>query len=197
MAGKQKKVKKITKINPVKPQVMMQLQPTKRVCAYCRVSTDSREQQNSFIAQTAYYEELISKRSDWQIKQLSHLMWLNEEQNVILLGKCGTGKTSLAVHLGETVIDNGHKTYCASIDTFVSIVENKDINPKAGAAFSYMRECNLIIIDDAFLNETRSIIFITNREISAWLDAVEDKHLCQTLLDRITANCQIIRLTDR
>ena len=66
MAGKQKKVKKITKINPVKPQVIMQLQPQKRVCAYCRVSTDSREQQNSFTAQTAYYEELISKRSDWQ-----------------------------------------------------------------------------------------------------------------------------------
>ena len=32
-----------------------------------------------------------------------------------------------------------------------------------------------------FLNETRSIIFITNRELSAWIDAVEDKHLCQTL----------------
>ena len=157
----------------------------------------------------------LNKGLEWQIKQLSHLTWLNEEQNVILLGKCGTGKTSLAVHLGETAIDNGHKTYYASIDTFVSIVENKDINPKAGAAFSYMRECDLIIIDDVFyleptrselqafyravtfLNETRSIIFITNREISAWLDAVEDKHLCQTLLDRITANCQIIRLTDR
>lgn len=157
----------------------------------------------------------LNKGLEWQIKQLSHLTWLNEEQNIILLGKCGTGKTSLAVHFGETVIDNGHKTYYASIDTFISIVENKDINPKAGAAFSYMRECDLIIIDDvfylepirselqafyravSFLNETRSIIFITNREISAWLDAVEDKHLCQTLLDRITANCQIIRLTDR
>jgi DNA replication protein len=157
----------------------------------------------------------LNKGLEWQIKQLSHLMWLNEEQNVILLGKCGTGKTSLAVHLGETAIDKGHKTYYASIDTFVSIVENKDINPKAGAAFSYMRECNLIIFADVFyleptrselqafyravtfLNETRSIIFITNREISAWLDVVEDKHLCQTLLDRITANCQIIRLTDR
>ena len=65
MAGKQKKVKKITKINPVKPQVMMQLQPTKRVCAYCRVSTDSREQQNSFIAQTAYYEEVIGSMSEF------------------------------------------------------------------------------------------------------------------------------------
>ena len=66
MAGDQKKIKKITKINPVKSHVMMQLQPQKRVCAYCRVSTDSREQQNSFIAQTAYYEELIGKRSDWE-----------------------------------------------------------------------------------------------------------------------------------
>lgn len=66
MAGEQKKIKKITKINPVKSHVMMQLQPQKRVCAYCRVSTDSREQQNSFIAQTAYYEELIGKRSDWE-----------------------------------------------------------------------------------------------------------------------------------
>jgi DNA replication protein DnaC len=52
-----------------------------------------------------------------------------------------------------------------------------------------MQECDLIIIDDVFyveptraelqvfyravtfLNETRSIIFITNREISAWIDA--------------------------
>jgi site-specific DNA recombinase len=66
VAVKQEKVKKITKINPVKPQVMMQLQPQKRVCAYCRVSTDSREQHNSYTAQTDYYERMISKRSDWQ-----------------------------------------------------------------------------------------------------------------------------------
>ena len=46
------------------------------------------------------------------------------------------------------------------------------------------------------LNETRSIIFITNRELSAWIDAAEDKHLCQTL-DRMTVNCQIVRLTDK
>ena len=78
-----------------------------------------------------------------------------------------------------------------------------------------MQECDLIIIDDvfyveptrvelqafyrviSFLNETRSIIFITNRELSAWIDAAEDKHLCQTLLDRMTVNCQIVRLTDQ
>lgn len=58
--------KKITKIEPVGVQVALQLQPQKRVCAYCRVSTDSREQQNSFSAQVQYYTELIEKRDDWQ-----------------------------------------------------------------------------------------------------------------------------------
>lgn len=65
MAEKQAKVKKITKINPVQNQVIQQLQPKKRVCAYCRVSTDSKEQHNSFSAQMAYYQELIGKRKEW------------------------------------------------------------------------------------------------------------------------------------
>lgn len=58
--------KKITKIDPVKQQVTRQLQPKKRVCAYCRVSTDSREQQNSFSAQLEYYKALIEAREDWE-----------------------------------------------------------------------------------------------------------------------------------
>lgn len=66
MAEKQAKVKKITKINPVQNQVIQHLQPQKRVCAYCRVSTDSKEQHNSFSAQMAYYQELIGKREEWQ-----------------------------------------------------------------------------------------------------------------------------------
>ena len=156
-----------------------------------------------------------NKGLKWQIKQLSNLTWLKEEQNLILLGKCGTGKTGLAAQLGETAISNGYKTYYAPFDNFIAVAEKKATNPKAEAIFSYMQECDLIIIDDVFyveptraelqvfyravtfLNETRSIIFITNRELSAWIDAAEDKHLCQTLLDRMTVNCQIVRLTDK
>ena len=58
--------KKITRIDPVKQQVTQQLQPKKRVCSYCRVSTDSREQQNSFSAQLKYYKTLIENQEDWQ-----------------------------------------------------------------------------------------------------------------------------------
>jgi DNA invertase Pin-like site-specific DNA recombinase len=58
--------KNITIINPVKQQVTLQLQPKKRVCAYCRVSTDSREQHNSFSVQMEYYKTFIEKNEDWE-----------------------------------------------------------------------------------------------------------------------------------
>ena len=58
-------IKKITKIDPVKQQVTQRLQPKKRVCAYCRVSSDSREQKNSFSVQIAYYTEFIEKNENW------------------------------------------------------------------------------------------------------------------------------------
>ena len=63
-------------------------------------------------------------------------------------------------------------------DNFIAVAEKKATNPKAEAIFSYMQECDLIIIDDVFyveptraelqvfyravtfLNETRSIIFL-------------------------------------
>ena len=75
-----------------------------------------------------------------------------------------------------------------------------------------MLDCSVIIVDDvmyanimpedlplfyravSFLNEERSLIIITNRELSGWINAAEDTHLMQTLVDRITANSQIIRL---
>ena len=37
-----------------------------RVAAYCRVSTDSEEQINSYTAQKAYYTQKIEESPDWE-----------------------------------------------------------------------------------------------------------------------------------
>ncbi len=39
----------------------------KRVAAYCRVSTDSEEQLNSYEAQIEYYTRVISENPDWEL----------------------------------------------------------------------------------------------------------------------------------
>lgn len=38
-----------------------------RVAAYCRVSTEQEEQQNSYQVQIAYYTDLISKKENWTL----------------------------------------------------------------------------------------------------------------------------------
>ena len=38
-----------------------------RVAAYCRVSTEQEEQQNSFAVQVAYYTDLINKKKEWTL----------------------------------------------------------------------------------------------------------------------------------
>ncbi|SHK66132.1 recombinase family protein, partial [Paramaledivibacter caminithermalis] len=60
--------KKISVI-PAKPAAVIKGLPKetkKRVCAYCRVSTDTDEQLSSYEAQVTYYEDYINKRPDWE-----------------------------------------------------------------------------------------------------------------------------------
>lgn len=38
-----------------------------RVAAYCRVSTDSEDQLNSYKSQVMYYTDLIKKKHDWSL----------------------------------------------------------------------------------------------------------------------------------
>ena len=41
-----------------------------RVAAYCRVSTDSEEQETSYEAQVTHYTEYIQKNPEWELAYL-------------------------------------------------------------------------------------------------------------------------------
>ena len=45
-----------------------------------------------------------------------------------------------------------------------------------------------------FLKEERSIIYITNRELSEWPQVADDTHLMETLTQKIMSSSQQIRL---
>lgn len=148
----------------------------------------------------------------WQVEQLETLSWIDEEQNIVIIGKCDTGKTTLAAHIGQMALIKKESVYYCNIEEFLRVIRNKDSSRKTEKIYRYLLNCSMIIIDDvmyasitaedlpvfyravSFLNETRYLIIITNRELSAWISAAEDTHLMQTLVDRITANSQIIRL---
>lgn len=58
--------KKLIKINPVKQHKISTTTEKKRVCGYCRVSTGSMEQKDSFENQLSYYTKLIKSNEDWE-----------------------------------------------------------------------------------------------------------------------------------
>lgn len=163
-----------------------------------------------------YREFIKAKVNDgiaWQIDRLETLQWLEDTQNLIIIGKCDTGKTSLASHLGRKALENGERVSYVKISRLLEILDRKDRVDKFARLFRQLTQSSLVIIDDMmytripddelprlyyalnFLNETRSIVIITNRELSTWAEGTEDGHMVETLIARLTAGSQIIRLS--
>ncbi|MCI6987597.1 MAG: ATP-binding protein [Clostridium sp.] len=154
----------------------------------------------------------LNKGVKWQIEQLEQLDWIEASEDIAIIGRCDTGKTSLAVHLGELALKGGYRVYYCNIDVFLQILRHKDTVDKYHRKFRYMIICDLIIIDELmyvalseqdlplfyravnFLKEERSIIYITNRELSEWPQVADDKHLMETLTQKIMSSSQQIRL---
>lgn len=91
-------------------------------------------------------------------------------------------------------------------------MRGKDRIERQNRKFRYITGCDLLIIDELmyvalseqdlplfyrainFLREEQSIIYITNRELSEWPQVADDKHLMETLTQKITSGSQLIRL---
>ena len=171
-----------------------------------------RLRKRSKLPRKVFDDTGLSAGLKWQMAYLKTLEWVKDDTNVFILGKCGTGKTSLAVMLSELALNDGYKVFYTTMDELLIILKQKEHMLKAENIFKYMRECSVIVVDDvfysnvtreeahmlyrslAFFNECRSLIIISNRDISSWHDASEDAHLIGTMIDRLTANSQIIRL---
>ena len=55
---------RVKQIYVVKPETEETKKPKQRVAAYCRVSTDSEDQVNSFVTQVKYYNEFVRNQKD-------------------------------------------------------------------------------------------------------------------------------------
>lgn len=60
----------VTKEGTPTPSIIYNTEIPINVCAYCRVSTDKRDQTNSFEAQQAYFNEAFKLRENWTRKHI-------------------------------------------------------------------------------------------------------------------------------
>ncbi len=170
-------------------------------------------EQESRLPRKEFFKEKLNSGVRWQIEQLENLSWIESDQNLFLIGKCGTGKTALAGMLGRKALAANLKVSYCTIEKFLYTVRNKDRITKQQQRYKFWLSSSLIIVDDMMyarltdedlmlfyhtimlLNETRSIVIITNRELSEWIRTGNDSHLTQTLIERLSENSQQLRLT--
>lgn len=171
-----------------------------------------KREKEAKLPSNQFVKTALNSGAVWQVEKLESLDWIEKDQNLIILGNCATGKTAFASHIGRKALEAGNRVAYTTLEDYLLTVRNKGRRDVDRKRFHYYLSCSLIIIDEVMyttltneeltmfyqssmlLNETRSIVLITNRELSSWQEAAEDKHLMQTLVARLTSNSQILRL---
>lgn len=160
----------------------------------------------SRLKQLTFDETRITDGLKWQLSKLREFDFALKKQNIFIVGDCSTGKTSLASTIGMNALEKGAKVMYLTLDDLM--LESK-LKKKC---WNNVLNADLIIVDDVFyltpteeelvqiyklmmfLQETRSIILVTNRPLSSWKDMKVDTHLIETLEKRLMQDAQIISL---
>lgn len=152
----------------------------------------------------------VSGITDWQLQQLSNLDWIDKLFNIIFIGPPGTGKTHLALAVGNMALNCGYKVFFTSMDTLMHILKTHEISRNSAAKLKWIRQCHLLIIDElgylpvsnieanlffqliSALYENTSVVITSNKGFDGWADMMGDTVLTTALLDRLTHRCQVL-----
>ena len=147
------------------------------------------------------------------IKELSSCEYVQKTQNVIFMGKSGTGKTHLATALGMEACKQGVRTrFVTGCGLANELIEARD-EKLLGRFVKRYAGYGLLIVDElgyvpfskegaqlifqvlAERHERKPVIITTNMGFGNWTQIFGDPSMTAALLDRITHKAHVINCT--
>ena len=144
---------------------------------------------------------------------LKDLCFLERKENVLMLGKVGTGKTHLATALGVEACRRGYTVRFFRVPDFVAILQEKRQNGTLARFQKELANCNLLILDEvgfvpfhqtgaellfhvvSTCYERNSVIVTSNLEFGQWNAVFGDTRLTAVLIDRLVHHARILAFT--
>lgn len=150
-----------------------------------------------------------------EILGLKSLGFLNNHQNILLVGSPGVGKTHLAIGLGLIACEHGFKTLFINCHDLLLALRTADSKGTLERQMKRYSNYELLIIDeigylpmkpdDANLlfqlvnnrYEQHSTIITTNVPLSGWGEILHNPAAAETILDRLVYKSHIIKIAGK
>lgn len=139
--------------------------------------------------------------------------FVTEGHNLVLSGKSGRGKTHLAVAIAYRAIQNGFESFFTTAAALIDDLSRASRAGKLGEALIRYTHPHVLVIDEVgyltygtdaanvlfhVVNDRhlrrRSMIFTTNKALSAWGRVLHDEDLAAAIVDRILERGRLIKL---
>ena len=141
---------------------------------------------------------------------LVSLSWIQQHENLLILGAVGTGKTHLAISLGVEACRRGHIVRFFRVADLVSTLQQKHADGTLNRFRRELLKTELVILDGlgyvpfhqtgsellfhviADCYERQSVIVTSNLEFKQWSSIFGDTKLTTALVDRLVHHAHIL-----
>lgn len=156
--------------------------------------------------------EALPQNAAIRLPHLKELKFIQDKQNVLLIGSPGTGKTHLAIGLGIEACLAGYKVYFTSVASLVNqLKESRSARTLRSFELKF-EKYDLVIIDElgyiSFDKEGAELLFThlslragraatiitSNLTFERWEEVFHDPVLTSALTDRLTHRAHIINM---
>lgn len=147
------------------------------------------------------------------IRELASCRFINQNKNIVFMGKPGVGKTHLANAIGLEAIKQGYKVLFIHVNEIIEKLNTSRADGTYRFTLNQFLSADLLILDeigfkklpavgmDDFFEiirkryENGSIIITTNRNFEDWGNIFGDNVMASAIIDRIVHHAFIIKIT--